>query len=161
MVDRRLMKLSAEDLRQAHFQKKMRGLDPDEVSGCLESAAQRLEELEAERVTLMARLESAEAELLRFQKRDEELRQGMKRSEEELSQARREAELIISEANLKAEALLAEGESRRSELAEELRQLTEQRQRFSERMHKLLSDQQNLLDAIDEELDSKKGSPEA
>ncbi len=155
------MKLSPEDLRHAHFQKKMRGLDPDEVSGCLESAAQRLEELEAERVTLMARLESAEAELLRFQQRDEELRQGMKKSEAELSEARREAELIISEASLKAEALLAEGEVRRKELANELKQLGEQRQRFSDRMHKLLSDQQSLLDAIDEELERKEGSPEA
>lgn len=155
------MNLSANDVRAATFQRRMRGLDPDEVASFMDSLAQRIEELEQEAHSARLRVQELELELSQYRDRDQSLRDALievrQRSEESRETARREAELIVKEAELKAERLLAGGEDQARTLRRELRQLGERRERHVSRMRHLLQSQLELLDALDEEQETGEG----
>lgn len=156
------MRLSATDIRNAGFGKRMRGLDPDEVQAFLAGVADQLEQLDRERQTAENRAEALEHELERYRTMDKGLRDTLlevrQSGEESRENARREAELIVREAEFKAGRLIAAAEERRTALGRELLVLQQQKQSYLLRLRHLIDSQRELLEALAEEED---GAPAA
>lgn len=152
------MRLSATDIRNAVFGKRMRGLDPDEVRAFLAGVADQLEQLERERLAAEGRAEALERELERYRTMDKGLRDTLlevrQSGEESRENARREAELIVREAEFKAERLIAEAEERRRTLQRELVQLQQQKRGWLQRLKQLVEGQREWLDALADDEDA-------
>jgi cell division initiation protein len=146
------VRLSATDIRNTAFARRLRGFDPDEVQAFLAALADQHEQLERERQAAETRAEALERELERYRTMDQGLRDTLlevrQSGEESRENARREAELIVREAEFKASRLLAEAEERRGRLQRELAALQQQRQSWLLRMRHLIDSQRELLEAL-------------
>jgi cell division initiation protein len=121
------MKISPLDLRQARFQRAMRGYDPGEVQRFLDLVRIEMEALREENQALRNELQQALRRLSEFREQESLLRDALltaQRVGEELrSNAERESELLIGDAELKAGRLIGDAMHRVQELRSQIVEL--------------------------------------
>ncbi len=121
------MKISPLDLRQARFQRAMRGYDPGEVQRFLDLVRIEMEALREENQALRNELQQALRRLSEFREQESLLRDALltaQRVGEELrTNAERESELIVGDAELKAGRLIGDAMHRVQELRSQIVEL--------------------------------------
>ena len=145
------MKITPQDIQTQEFNVKVKGYDREEVSQFLKQAAQILEKEILDNGKLKKELEKLKDSLLKFEKREDVLRDTLisaqKFSSEIKVNSEREAELIIKEAEIKAEEIINNALSRHKELKEEIRNLKFKRKEIE-------SDIINMLNSLKELIES-------
>ena len=104
------MKIAPIDIAHKTFQRKVMGLDADEVADFLRDVADQMEEIVRERNSLKEALRAKELQLIEFKERDEMLKATLqtatKMSDQIRHDAEREAKLITGDAHQKADMIL-------------------------------------------------------
>ena len=151
------MKVTPLDIRRQEFNRKVRGLDPDEVVAFLEMVADEFEAVIKENTALKDRLNSLESQVAGFREMEKTLQDtivtAQKAREEAKSDALKEAEFIVREAELKAERWIEEARQEVMCLQKELATLKGHKASFIAKMRTLLNSQSELLNVL--ELDRK------
>lgn len=144
------MELSPLEITQREFDRKFRGLDPDEVHTFLEQIAEEMTRLVQESTDRAAQIQRLEALLRVHQEREESLRNTLvtaqRMTDEIKANARREAELLLKEAELKAERLLEQAHRRLAQVQAEIAEFMRQRDLFVGKLRGLLKTHLELLD---------------
>lgn len=124
------MRLTPLDIREQHFRRVMRGMDPEEVSAFLASVASEFEALLAENKELRQRHVDLEEKINEYRNMEKALRDTLLTAERVMTEskesAQREAGLIIREAELAAQratARISQDVARVRRDLEELRRL--------------------------------------
>lgn len=145
------MKITPQDIRTQEFNVKVKGFDKDEVAQFLKQVAQILEKEILENSRLKKELEKMNDNLLKFEKRDDVLRDTLisaqKFSSEIKVNAERESELIIKEAEIRADEIISSAVNRHKSLKEEIRNLKFKRKEIE-------SDIINMLNSLKELIES-------
>lgn len=145
------MKITPQDIRTQEFNVKVKGFDKDEVTHFLKQVAQILEKEILDNGKLKNELEKTKENLLKFEKREEVLRDTLisaqKFSSEIKVNSEREAELIVKEAEIKAEEIISSAVNRHKALKEEIRNLKFKRKEIE-------SDIINMLNSLKELIES-------
>lgn len=145
------MKITPQDILTQDFNVKVKGYDKEEVSLFLKQVAQILENEILENSKLKKELDKTKDSLLKFEKREEILRDTLisaqKFSSEIKVNAEREAELIIKEAEIKAEEIISSAVNRHKALKSEIRNLKFKRKEIE-------SDIINMLNSLKELIES-------
>lgn len=143
------------------FTKSLRGYDPQQVESFLELAAERLEELVKENLTLKERVErlaeQVEAQSGREKAVNDALVTAQQLREEISASAEREADALRAEAKVQADRirsaaedrarrLVADAEDRLSDLRQASRELTRRRARFLANFRQLLERELDVVE---------------
>ncbi len=152
------MKLSPLDIQHQEFQTALNGFKKAQVRDFLEQAAEALEALARENLSLKAELVKRDTLIGELRSGESELRRAVISAErlgsEIKERAGREAELTLQEAKAERTALLQDAEAQLRELKAEFAR--------TEREHRLFSEQfRGMLRAYERSLDSavKPGTP--
>lgn len=147
-------RLTAMDIEQQVFARRLRGLDPDEVSLFLRAVAGEVERLNLDQARLAEENGQLQAELAELRGREKTLQhtlvtaQGV--ADELRRQADRQAELILAEARLRGERVVAEAQARLLALEARVEALKLERQRFERRLRQTIDEHLGLLDRTGE-----------
>ena len=151
------MKITPLDIRRQEFDRKVRGLDPEEVETFLEMVADEFEAVLKEHSTLKERITSLESQVASFREMEKTLQDtivtAQKARDEAKSDAHKEADFIVREAELKAERWIEEARQEVMYLQKELATLKGHKASFIAKMRTLLNSQSELLNVL--ELDQK------
>jgi len=144
------MELSPLEITQREFDRKFRGLDPEEVHTFLEQIAEEMTRLVQETTDRAAQIQRLEAQLRVHQEREDSLRNTLvtaqKMTDEIKANATREADLLLKEAELKAERLLEQAHRRLAQVQAEIAELVRQRDLFAAKLRGLVKTHLELLD---------------
>jgi cell division initiation protein len=144
------MELSPLEITQREFDRKFRGLDPEEVHTFLEQIAEEMTRLVQETTERAAQIQRLEAQLRVHQEREDSLRNTLvtaqKMTDEIKTNATREADLVLKEAELKAERLLEQAHRKLAQVQAEIAELVRQRDLFVAKLRGLLKTHLELLD---------------
>jgi cell division initiation protein len=128
------MKITPIDIAHKSFNKKMLGLDPDEVMDFLQQVAQAMEMLTHERNSLKETLREKELSLLDYKERDQVLKNTIatatKMADRLHVDAEREAKLIITDAQQKAEIITRDSRDSMKKMYQEVNDLKRIRMQF-------------------------------
>jgi cell division initiation protein len=117
------MALTPVEIRHLKFKRGLRGYDREAVDEVIDEVANSFEETWRERADLRDRVETLEAELLRFRELESLLRQTLvsaeRASHDVRDQAKREADLIVSEAHAEAREVTRRASSEHERLLRE------------------------------------------
>lgn len=120
--------------KRGDFGRGVRGYNPQEVDGFLELAAERLEELVKENMTLRERAERLTEQVSAQTGREQAVQQALVTAqqlrEEIQMNAQKEAELIVQEARARGREVLAAAERQAVERTEGLQEIERRRLRF-------------------------------
>jgi len=145
------MKLTPQDILTQQFNVKVKGYDKDEVDDFLKQVARALEREILESGKLKKDLDKARETLVKFEKKDEVLRETLisaqRFSTEIKTNAEREAELIVKGAEIKGEEIVNNAMERHKTLKEEIRNLKFKRKEIE-------SDIINMLNSLKELIES-------
>lgn len=134
------------------FRKVLRGYDTDEVNGFLQLAAERLEELVKENITLRERSERLEQQVIAHEGRERAVQEALVMAQqlrEDLKvQAKREAELLRKEAESNLQRRVVEADQKIERGRQTLAELEKRRLRFLKALRSLL---QRELEALEVE----------
>lgn len=151
------MKITPLDVRRQEFQRKVRGLDPDEVEAFLEELANEYEAVLRENASLKDQIARLDAQVTSFRDLEKILQDTLvsaqKARDEARTDATKEAECIVREAELKAERWMEEARQEVVALKRELSTLRNHKASFVVKMRALLSSHDELLKVL--ELDSE------
>jgi cell division initiation protein len=143
-------RVTARDIEQQNFGRKLRGYDPEEVTLFLRSIAGEVERLNLEHARLAEENGRLQEELTALRSRDETLQKTLVTAQsvaDELRrQADRQAEAIVAEARARAEQAVAEAQARRIALEGQIEELRGERQRFERRLKQTIDEHLALLD---------------
>jgi len=141
--------------KKGDFGRALRGYELQEVDTFLEMAAERLEEVVRENLTLRERVERLSEQVHGQEGREKAVQEALVSAqalrEEIHSQARREADLIRREAEADAQALREAAERALGERRKELQELNRRRTRFLRGLRTFL---EREIDAVSAEEDS-------
>jgi cell division initiation protein len=141
--------------KKGDFGRALRGYELQEVDTFLEMAAERLEEVVRENLTLRERVERLSEQVHGQEGREKAVQEALVSAqalrEEIHSQARREADLIRREAEADAQALREAAERELGERSRELQELNRRRTRFLRGLRTFL---EREIDAVTAEEDS-------
>ncbi len=154
-------RVTARELRQQEFARRLRGYDPDDVHRFLAAAADDVEAGEHERERLKRRVAELEEELGGLRDMERSLRDAMVLASEAADRAQRRAETLLSEAEakrrdlirdaeLRCREMLGEADARRHELGLEVEALVRRRSYLLSRLRSLVDDQRAILKAHEE-----------
>jgi cell division initiation protein len=150
------MRLTALDIQNQRFARRLRGYEPAEVDAFLRMIAEDYGALVSEAETLRGRVHQLEArveELAANERRIQETLTTAQDLTEDLKQtARREATLTVTEAEVKAEKIIDAAHRRASKLADDIRELKLLRSRVAGAVRGTLETHLALLDGLTEEL---------
>ena len=154
------VRLTPVDIKTQSFARRLRGFDPDEVRGFLETAAMTLMEVQSERDELQLRVSRLTERLDEYERFEGAVRQNADRAqkviEEEVAKARGDADAIRREAERWAEQFRQEQERKMYALKEQLARFSVMKDAFLQRMVKLLDYQrQALATALNDPEDAK------
>ena len=120
--------------KKGDFRRTVRGYDPELVDDFLDMAAERLEELVKQNVSLTERAEHLQEQVATFRDREKALNEALVTAQqlraEAQTQADREAELVRREAQNQAERILEEGQRSLRKIARETEALSARRRQF-------------------------------
>jgi cell division initiation protein len=153
------LKITPLDIRRQEFNRKVRGLDSDEVEAFLETVANEFEAVIRENASLKEQIGRLDSQVAGFRELEKTLQDTLvsaqKARDEARSDATKEAECIVREAELKAERWIEEARQEVMTLKRELSALRNHKATFIAKMRALLSSQDELLHVL--ELDSDEG----
>jgi cell division initiation protein len=142
--------LTAMDVENQVFQRKMRGYDPEQVDLFLTSVSDEIGRLNLEHAELREELGRLKSELEERRGREQALQDTLvtaqRMSEELKERARKEGELIVREARLRADALLGEAREQHAKLEAEILRSKLEREVAERRLRALLEQHLALLD---------------
>lgn len=105
-----MAKINPRDLLEKQFSKKMRGVDPIEVTLAIREAAETIDDLQDENTALKAQVEQLTRDMEQYQKLQETLNAALvtaqKSAEDTRAAAKQEADSVIREAHAKAKEIL-------------------------------------------------------
>jgi cell division initiation protein len=143
-------RLTAMDVEQQEFTRKVRGYDPEEVKLYLRSVAEELERLNLENGTLREELGQMRDRIEDFRQRERMLQDTLvtaqRMAEEHRENSRVEAELLVKEARIKAERLLEQAQDQLATLENEIAQARLERDVFENRLRSAVQEHLALLD---------------
>ena len=133
------------------FKRGLRGYDPEEVDGFLQLAAERLEELVKENLTLRERSERLQEQVAAHEERERAVQEALVVAQQlrvDLkAQAEREADLQKREAEAELARRMAEGTDRLEAMQRTLEGLDKRRRRFLRAFRTLLQRELEALEA--------------
>ena len=144
------MKISPMDIQQQQFKGKMLGgLDPEDVDAFLQSVAGEMEELIRENNDLKERLSRNATVMAEMESREAQLRETMlaaqRITEEMKANSQKEAHLLISEAELKGERIIADAENKLIQLNNQIQELKREKVQFESGFKGMLDTYYKLL----------------
>lgn len=146
-----VFRLTPLDLRKREFRKVMRGFDPVEVEDFRVRAADELERVIRERMTLEERVKRLDEQLAMFREREKAMNDALVAAQqlraETREQAEREAQVIIREAE-------ADAERRLDRARREIDRLDASAQNLARQHHAYLAALRSLVDRQKAELDA-------
>ena len=144
------MKISAQDIEQQRFQRKVRGYDAHEVDAFLRMVAAEVQQLTFEREESKAEIGRVRAELADARKREQTLQGALAAAERIAEQIRgegqREAEAIMQEARLRSDRMLENAQRELADLEREVTRLRVERETFENRLRLTIDEHRRLLD---------------
>lgn len=147
------MKITPLDIRRQEFNRKVRGLDPDEIETFLEMVADEYETVIRENNSLKDRIRDLDSQVASFREMEKTLQDtivtAQKARDEAKSDAHKEAEFIVREAELKAERWIEEARQEVMALKRELATLRSYKASFIVKMRGLLNSQSELLKVLE------------
>ena len=128
------MRIAPIDIAHKNFNRKVMGLDPDEVASFLRDIADQMEELVRERNALKEGVRQKEIQLIEYKERDETLKATLatatKMCEQIRHDAEREAKLIVNDASQKAEMVMRDGRDQLKRMYQEIADVKKLRMQF-------------------------------
>jgi DivIVA domain-containing protein len=140
-----VFRLTPMDLRKQEFRKTMRGFDRVEVDDFRVRAADELERVVRERMTLEERVKRLEEQLATFKEREKAMNDALVAAQQQ--QAEREAQVIVREAE-------ADAERRLDRARREIERLDASAQNLARQHHAYLAALRSLVDRQKAELDA-------
>lgn len=152
------LRLTARDLKEPQFSRRLRGYDPEDVHRFLNVAAEDLAAVESEREQLRRRVATLEGELGELRELERSLRDAMLLASEAGELAQRRAETLLREAEGKRQELIRDAETRcremlgeaaakRQELVREVEGLYSRRSYVLSMLRSLVDEQRAILKA--------------
>jgi len=143
-------RLTAMDVEQQEFTRKVRGYDPDEVKLYLKSVAEEIERLNLENATVREEMGQLRERLEDYRQRERMLQDTLltaqRMAEEHRENSRVESELLVKEARIKAERLLEQAQDQLAALESEIAQARLERDVFENRLRSAVQEHLSLLD---------------
>lgn len=144
------MKITPIDIAHRSFNKKMMGLDPEEVMDFLQQVAAQMEALIQERNALKEAGREKELSLLEFKERDHVLKETIatatKMADRLRQDAEREAKLIITDAQQKSEIITRDSRDSLKKMYQEVTDLKRMRMQFEANLKALAQAHLGLLE---------------
>jgi cell division initiation protein len=143
-------RITAREVENQEFARKMRGYDPDEVRMFLRAVAEEVERLRLENGDLKEESGQLRARLDDFRDRERNLQETLltaqKMSEEMRGRSEKEAEVLVKEARLKAERILEQAQDQLQLIEDEIGRLRLERDAFENRLRSAIQEHLSLLD---------------
>jgi len=143
------MRISALDIRQQQFSKRLRGFDRQEVEAFLEDVAEDYESVVKENALLKEQLAALEERSRNITEHERTLQETLvttHRLAEEMKQgAKREAEMIVRDAELRGEKVTEELRAEEARLRQDIGGLKRLRHQFIEEVRGTLARYERLL----------------
>lgn len=149
------MRITPLEIKKQEFHKAFRGYDSGEVEAFLEMVAGEMESLNQENCELKDKLKALESKMEDYEETKETLHKALvtteKAADERIGNAQKEAELILNDAQLKGEKIIEEARGKVLKYEQDITDLNRLRTSLIVRLRSLLSAQEEMLGAIEEE----------
>lgn len=143
--------------KKGDFRRVLRGYDPELVNDFLDLAADRMEELVKENMTLRESVEAVQAEVVAYRQKEQALSDALMTAqqlrEDARAHAEKEGELVLREARVAAQAAREEAARQIVREEETLRQVRARRGQMVESFRRLLERELSQLAVIEESLE--------
>jgi cell division initiation protein len=143
-------RITARDVENQEFTRKMRGYDPDEVRMFLRAVAEEIERLRLENGELREQTGQLRVRLDDFRDRERNLQETLltaqKMTDEMRGRSAKEAEVLVKEARLKAERILEQAQDQLQLIEDEIGRLRLERDAFENRLRSAIQEHLSLLD---------------
>ncbi len=144
------MTLTALDIQQQRFGRRLRGIDPKEVETFLEQTAGDFETLQRENHRLADEVKKLQADTEAYKRREGTFKLALMHSQKVIDQmqsnARKQAELIVAEAETRAAKLLHQAQRRLIRLQEDIGDLKRQRVQIEVQIGAVIESHRRLLE---------------
>lgn len=144
------MRIAPIDIAHKTFDRKVMGLDGEEVMEFLRDVADQMEEIIRERNSLKEALREKELAIAEYRERDDTLKSTIttatKMSDQIRQDAEREAKLIVQDAHQKADLIVADARDSLKRLYQEISELKRSRMQFDASLRSLLHAHLAMLD---------------
>lgn len=144
------MRITPIDIAHKSFQRKMMGLDPDQVTDFLRFVADEMESLIRERNTLKEALREKELSVSEYRERDELLKNTIttatRMSEKMQADAERESKLILQDANQKAEMIVRDARDSLKRIYQDIADLKKIRLQFENNLKALIQSHMAMVE---------------
>jgi len=131
-------RVTAMDVEQQEFPKKLRGYDPDEVHLYLESVAEEIERLNLENGKMAEEAGQLRTELGELRTREQTLQKTLvtaqRMTEEMKDKARTEGELVVREAQFRADQILKEARNQLAQIESDVSRSKTERETFERQL---------------------------
>lgn len=145
------MKLTPQDILGQTFRKKLNGYEKIEVQQFLVLAAESLESEIVEKENLKKKLEKAQKDLQKFEKREDILRETLvsahRFSKDIKSNSEKEGEMIIKESEMRAEEIINNAMQRQKNLKTEIKNLKFKRKEIENDLINMLNSLKELIES--------------
>lgn len=144
------MKIAPIDIAHKNFNRKMMGIDQEEVTDFLRQVAEEMEGLIRERNNLREQMREKELAILEFRERDELLKSTIttatKMSDKIQQDAERESRLIISDAKQQAEMIVRDSRDSLRRIFQEISDLKKIRMQYENNLRALVQSHLTMLE---------------
>lgn len=144
------MKVAPIDIAHKSFNRKMMGLDQQEVMDFLRQIAEEMESLIRDRNNLREQLREKELAIIEFRERDDLLKNTIttatKMSEKLQSDAEREARLIISDAKQQGEMIIRDARDSLKKIFGEITELKKIRMQYENNLRALIGSHLQMME---------------
>jgi cell division initiation protein len=142
--------MTAMEIEQQEFSRKVRGLDPQEVRLYLRSVAEEVQRLNLENGELREELGHLRRQLEELRAREQTLQQTLvtaqKLSDDLKTKAREEGELTVQQARFQADRILKEAQDRLGQLEADISRSKVEREGFEHRLRSVIEQHLTMLD---------------
>jgi cell division initiation protein len=143
-------RLTAREIQEQEFPRKVRGFDPEEVRLYLRSVSEEVERLNLENGDLREQLGDLRRQLEDLRGRETILQQTLvtaeRVSEDLRNKAREESELIVKQGRFQAERMMKEAQDRLAQLEADISRSRVEREGFEHRLRSVIEQHLTLLD---------------
>jgi cell division initiation protein len=144
------MKVAPIDIAHKSFNRKMMGLDPQEVTDFLRQISDEMESLIRDRNNLREQMREKDLQIIEFRERDELLKSTIttatRMSEKLQADAEREARLIISDAKQQGEMIIRDARDSLKKIFSEITELKKIRMQYENNLRALVQSHLTMMD---------------
>lgn len=145
------MRIAPIDIAHKNFNRKVMGLDAEEVANFLRDVADQMEELVRERNALKEVARQKDIQLVEYKERDETLKATLatatRMSEQIRQDAEREAKLIVNDASHKAELVMRDGRDQLKRIYQEIADIKKLRLQFESNLRALCHSHMQMIES--------------